>query len=244
MNQLQEKYRKQIEEVVEVCNRAGELGFGAASGGNVSYRVDEDVVLVTPTGVVKRLIGIQDICIVTLNGEPLYIPEGRKPTGEMFMHLHILRKRPEVTGIMHAHPPYSIGMSLTEEGRAAMLKPLLPEAMTQLGPVFTIPYVQPNGEELGYSFDPYLDKSNAFIMANHGCLVCCTHGVLDTVESVQVLESLAKSLIASKVMGENLRTLTAEEVEGLDNLLSVRNEQMPGGSGRYQGMKELFWAVN
>ena len=112
--------------------------------------------------------------------------------------------------------------------------------MTQLGPVFTIPYVQPNGEELGYSFEPYIQKSNAFIMANHGCLVCSTSGVLDTVESVQVLESLAKSLLANRIMGEDLRTLTNEEMEGLDNLLLIRGEHMPGGKKQFTGMKDIF----
>ncbi len=240
MNDIQEKYRKQMEEMVEVCRRAGELGFGAASGGNVSYRVEEDVILITPTGIVKRKIELEDICIVNTKGEAIYIPEGRKPTGEMFMHLHILERRKDVKGIMHAHPPVLIGMSLSEKGRAMMRLPLLPEAMTQLGPVYTIPYVMPNGKELGYSFDPYIMKSNAFIMANHGCLVCSSNGVLDTVESVQVMESMAKSLLANRAVGEDIRTLGKEEIDGLDSLLSSRKEHMPGPFGEYRGMNELF----
>lgn len=244
MNSIQKKYEQQIREVVEVCRRAGELGFGAASGGNVSYRVSEDVILITPTGIVKRKIRFEDICIVDGKGNGIYIPEGRKPTGEMFMHLHILEKRPDVKGIMHAHPPVLIGMSLSEYGRKAMLLPMLPEAMTQLGPVFTIPYVQPNGEALGYSFDPYIMKSNGFIMANHGCLVCSSNGILDTVEAVQVMESMAKSLLANKAMGEDIRVLTEEEMDGLDSLLASRKEHMPGPAGKYGGMKELFLSVN
>ena len=156
MNELQMLYCEQIEEIVEVCRRSGELGFGAASGGNVSFRVAENVILITPTGIIKRNIVFDDICIVNMEGQVLYAKEGRKPTGEMFMHLYCLKARPDVTGIMHAHPPYAIGMSLTAEGQKAMILPLLPESMTQLGPVFTIPYVQPNGEELGYSFEPYI----------------------------------------------------------------------------------------
>ena len=89
MNELQKRFEKEINEVVEVCRHAGELGFGASSGGNVSYKVDEDLVLITPTGIVKRKIGFDDICIVNAEGQPVYIPEGRKPTGEMFMHLHV-----------------------------------------------------------------------------------------------------------------------------------------------------------
>lgn len=132
MNELQMLYCDQIEEIVEVCRRSGELGFGAASGGNVSFRVAENVILITPTGIIKRNIVFDDICIVNMEGQVLYAKEGRKPTGEMFMHLYCLKARPDVTGIMHAHPPYAIGMSLTAEGQKAMILPLLPESMTQL----------------------------------------------------------------------------------------------------------------
>jgi len=240
MIEIQLRYQKQIEEVTEVCRRAGELGFGASSGGNVTYRVEENTVLITPTGVIKRKINREDICKVDMKGNPIYIPEGRKPTGEMFMHLHIFEKRPDVKAIMHAHPPLLIGMSMSKEGIAAMELPLLPEAMTQLGPIYTIPYVKPNSDELGYSFDPYINKSNGFIMANHGCLVCCTSGVLDTVESVQVMESMAKSIIANKIMGDYIRSLSGDEIDGLDSLLRTRKENMPGPANRYSGMRELF----
>ena len=83
-------------------------------------------------------------------------------------------------------------------------------------------------------------KSNAFIMANHGCLVCSSNGVLDTVESVQVMESMAKSLLANRAVGEDIRTLGKEEIDGLDSLLSSRKEHMPGPFGEYGGMNELF----
>ena len=53
MNALQQKYKSQIEEMIEACQRSAELGYGAGSGGNAAYRVDDNVVLITPTGIVK-----------------------------------------------------------------------------------------------------------------------------------------------------------------------------------------------
>ena len=89
MNHLQEKYQKQIEQMIEACKRSGALGYGAGSGGNASYRVDDNVVLITPTGIVKRKITFEDICIIDLDANPLYIPENRKPTGEYLSLIHI-----------------------------------------------------------------------------------------------------------------------------------------------------------
>ena len=93
MNPYMKKYEKEIMEIIETCHRDAEIGYGPAVSGNVSYRVDEDIVLITPTKTPKRLMRPEDICVLNMAGEPLYLPEGKKPTGETFMHLHVLSKR-------------------------------------------------------------------------------------------------------------------------------------------------------
>ena len=240
MNELQIKYKKQIEEMIEACRRSGALGYGAGSGGNASYRVDENVVLITPTGIVKRKIVFEDICIIDMKANPLYIPENRKPTGEYFMHLHVYEKRPDVNAVFHAHPPILIGMSLAEESAALMSKAVLPDAATMFGPILTIPYVRPNGDELGYSFDPYIMKSNAFIMSNHGCLVCSKNGISGTVDECIVMEAQAKVVLVSKILNDTARVMNARDMVGLDQLLAKREEVMPCNPGNCEHMAQLF----
>ena len=240
MNSLQLKYKSQIEEMIEACQRSAELGYGAGSGGNAAYRVDENVVLITPTGIVKRKIRFEDICVIDLEGNPLYIPEGRKPTGEAFMHLHIMKLRPDVKATMHAHPPLLIGMSLTDEGAEEMRKAVLPDAATFLGPILTIPYVRPNGDALGYSFDPYIHKSNAFIMGNHGCLVCSVTGIRDTVDACQVMEAHAKAAMTCRIFEDHVRILNEDNMEGMDKLIRQRGAVMPCPPGQYHTMSEMF----
>lgn len=240
MNNLQEKYQKQIRQLIEACQRSSQLGYGAGSGGNASYKVDDDLVLITPTGIVKRKIRFEDICMVNLEGEPVYIPDGRRPTGEYFMHLHIYKMRKDVNAIMHAHPPLLIGMSLTDEGAEAMKRAVLPDAATMFGPILTIPYVRPNGDELGYSFDPYIMRSNAFIMGNHGCLVCSEHGISGTVDACQVMEAQAKAALINKIFGTRMRELNEENMLGLDKLLEVRGETMPCAQGGFREMRQMF----
>ena len=62
------------------------------------------------------------------------------------------------------------------------------------GAGFYNPYVKPNCDELGYSFDPYIMRSNGFIIGNHGCLVLGPGGVKETVEYVNIMEGVAKSI--------------------------------------------------
>ena len=240
MNSLQEKYCAQIEELIEACRRSSALGYGAGSGGNASYRVEENLVLITPTGIVKRKIVPEDVCFVDMDGNPVYIPEGRRPTGEYFMHLHIYRMRADVKAILHAHPPLLIGMSLTDEGAEAMKQAVLPDAATMFGPILTIPSVRPNGDALGYSFDPYIMHSNAFIMGNHGCLVCSKNGISGTVDACQVMEAQAKAALINRIFESKMRELNGRDMLGLDKLLVKRGESMPCPPGQYSRISEIF----
>lgn len=239
MNELQKTYSRQIEELLEACRRSAALNYGAGSGGNASYRVSENHILITPTGIVKRKIVFEDICIIDAKGNDVYIPDNRRPTGEFFMHVHIYQKRPDVNAIMHAHPAILIGMSLTEEGRQAMKKAVFPDSVTMFGPILTIPYVRPNGDELAYSFDPYIKYSDAFIMGNHGCLVCSKKGISGTVDACQVMEAHAKAVLLGKIFNDNVRDLTDRDLSGLDKLLVKREENYPCMTGAFTSIKDI-----
>ena len=240
MDRIFDKYKKQVDEIIEVCARDGQLGYGPSVSGNVSYRVGDDFVIVTPTNVPKRLMRPEYLCAVRLNGEIIYTPEGKKPTGELFMHLHCLRKRPDIKAVMHAHPPISTGLSTSKEGKEALMLPLIPEAMMQLGPVVTVPYANPNMEELGYMIDPYMNKSNAFMLENHGVLVLSPNGVLEVIESIQILESMAESIVAAQRMGGKLKCLTQEDMKGIDEVINQLGWKLPGAPGEYGSISEIF----
>lgn len=241
MNPYIRKYEQQVMDIVEACHRDAEIGYGPAVSGNVSYRVDDDVVLITPTKTPKRLMRPEDICVLNMAGEALYIPEGKKPTGETFMHLHVLAKRPDINAIMHAHPPLVTALSTTQDGQKALLLPLIPEAMMQLGPVITVPYADPNMEELGYQFDPVVNDSNGFVLESHGALVCSPKGVLHAIESLQVMESLAESILVGRIMSKNLKTLTRKDTEGIDEVIRELGWALPGAPGRYHTITEMFY---
>ena len=54
MNEFQKKYEKEIEELVNACHRCAELNYVTSSGGNLSLRIEEDLILITPTKTLKR----------------------------------------------------------------------------------------------------------------------------------------------------------------------------------------------
>jgi ribulose-5-phosphate 4-epimerase/fuculose-1-phosphate aldolase len=240
MNKVMAKYKKQIDDIIEVCHRDGELGYGPSVSGNVSYRVEDNVVLITPTKTPKRKMKPEYICAVDLDGNIIYAPDDKKPTGEMFMHLYILRRRPEVVAVMHAHPPVTIGLSASENGKTAMTLPLIPEVMMQLGPVITVPYAEPNTKALAYQFDPYVNDSNGFILESHGVVVCSKKSVLEVIELIQIMESMALSVTAAMVMDKRLNTLGDKDIDGIDKTIKALGWELPGAPGRYSCIKEIF----
>ena len=67
MDDLRTKYWAEIAELAEASRRLGELGYVASHGGNLSFKVADDVILLTPTKVVKR--GMQPVDIVAVRAD-------------------------------------------------------------------------------------------------------------------------------------------------------------------------------
>lgn len=240
MDNYLEIYREEIDAIVEVCHRDGELGFGPAVSGNISYRVADDIVLITPTKTPKRLIRPEDICVIDMKGNPISIPEGKAPTGETYMHLHILELRPDIKAVFHAHPPLATGLSTTDNGKRLLRMPIIPEAMMLLGPVLTVPYADPNMMALAEAFNDYAIKSNAFLLESHGALVCSSKNVLETIELMQILEALAQTILTAQIMGTDIRSLTREDIAGIDETIRELGWDLAGAPGYYQTIQDMF----
>lgn len=220
------EYRDQIEELAAASRRLGELGYVTSHGGNLSYRVAEDRVLITPTKVVKRTLTPEDICITDMDGDLVWAKEGRKPTGETPMHLRIYRKRPDVASVVHAHPPILTGFSIS--GSAHLLnKPLLPEPVVEAGPVVLVDYAEPISEELAEKFDQVLHRSNAFLMKNHGITVCSWEGVSRALDVLEMLEMEAYSVWVAQTLG-SVDSIPEDEVEKMERTLKTRSLPIPG----------------
>ena len=119
MKELQIKYENEIIELVHASHRLAELGYVTSAGGNLSLRTKDNLILITPTQTPKRLVRFEDICIVNLNGESVFVPEGKKPTGETPFHIRIMNKRPDIRSVVHAHPPLLTGFAIADSSLLA-----------------------------------------------------------------------------------------------------------------------------
>lgn len=237
MHSFQQRYQEQINELARAANRLAEIGFVTSQGGNLSLRADENVVLITPTKVAKIAVTFEDICAVDMGGNVLYAREGRKPTGEWPFHVRIMNKRPDVKGIVHAHPPVLTGFAIA--GGDWMQKPFLPEPVIEVGPMIMVPYAEPLSDQLAENFDSVIDQSNGFLMENHGALMVSPDGIWRALELLEMMEAAGKSMLVAQMLG-NPKTIPESDVKRLENVIKIRGLPMPGLPGVVNSLTDIF----
>jgi L-fuculose-phosphate aldolase len=181
--------------VVRTCHRLAAKGFVAAYDGNVSVRLSNANVLVTPTGCNKGDVSEEHLVEVTLRGE-LTKPNTR-PSTELGMHLFIYRRRPDIHAIVHAHPPYATGFSAA---RVPLPSFLFPEVVVGLGSIPLAPYATPSTEEVADALEPLVMTSNAFLLSNHG-VVTCGESLEEAYFRMEKVEQTAHSAFVAQALG-------------------------------------------
>ena len=191
--------------IVAVCRRLDERGLVAGIDGNVSARLDQATLLVTPSGVSKGRIDADQIVAIGVDGAPR-AGEHERPSSELRMHLAIYRMRRDVHAVVHAHPPTATGFAVAGEGLVA---PVLPEIILLAGSVPLVPYATPGTEALAEQLHPYLPHHDAFLLANHGATT--VGSTLDTaLHRMESLEHAARIILTARLLG-NVTELTAEQ---------------------------------
>ena len=138
--------------------------------GDISVKISDREYYCTPTGVSKGDLTPDKIIKVDENGNKL---EGKlNPSSEIKMHMRVYRERPDVTAVVHAHPP--VATAFTVAG-VNLDQYILPEAVLTIGEVPTCEYGTPSTMEIPDSLQPYIQNHDAFLLKNHGALtVGCT----------------------------------------------------------------------
>ena len=200
--------RKHREEIVRYGRMLHEKGFVAAMDGNLSVRLKEDRILVTPTGLSKGAMRVADLVIVDPEGER--VSGRRNVTSEIGMHLMIYRTRPDVKAIVHAHPPTATGFAAAG---MALTEPLVCEVVMGLGCIPLARYGTPGTSELAQSLEPYVPNYDAILMSNHGVVA---YG--DTIEhaymKMETVEHFAQIALVTHLLGRQ-QPLKEGEIEKL-----------------------------
>ncbi len=200
-------------QLVEVGRRTYERGYVASNDGNISARIDENRIVITPTGVSKGFMKPEDMVVVQMDGKVL--SSGKKPSSEVFMHIQVYKDRPDVNSVCHAHPPYATGFAVAG---LALDQCVLPEVIIALGNVPLVDYGTPGTDEFYKPVVPLLPDYDAFLLANHGALTV-GKDILNAYHKMETLEHFAHITFVANQLG-HVTTLPGKEVKKLTDLRS------------------------
>lgn len=172
-----------------------------AASGNISARLDTERILTTPSGLPKGFMSPDQLIIVDLEGQKLpphtAANADLKPTSELPMHLEVYKKRPDVGGVVHAHPPMATALTIAG---ISLQRCVIPEAIIVLGLVPTTPYATPSGVENRNAIATLIEQHDVILLANHGSLTVADD-VWNAYLRLESLEHVAKIMTTVHQLG-------------------------------------------
>lgn len=168
MNEISniEKHYQICEEIITIAQCLHQKNMLAAADGNISCRVDENTVLITPSGVAKAFMKPEDMALITLDNQIL---QG-KASSEKLMHLEVYRQCPKAKAVVHAHPPTAIAWSIAKPNLEFLPAHALSEVILSCGDIPFVPYARPGTQAMGENLKHFLPQYRALILSRHGAL--------------------------------------------------------------------------
>ncbi len=179
-------YRHAREEICQICHLLYQRGYVVSNDGNVSVRVEENKILITPSGVGKGRMTPDMLVLCDLEGNVL--AGERYPSSESKMHLMVYRERTDVMSVVHAHPPVSTAFAIC---RRPLKERYLSEMVAGLGEVPVTEFAMLSTNEVAESVRPFVHDHNAVLLANHGSLAWGPT-LLSAFDRLETVEQTAK----------------------------------------------------
>jgi len=197
---------EKVQAILDTGREMVSSGLVAGTWGNISVRLSDDALLITPSGLPYTELEADDLVVVNLGGE---VVKGRlKPSSETKMHTAIYKQRQDVMGIVHTHSPYASVFAVTRKG----LPPVMEEmAMLLGGTVQVAPYQPAGSAELAAAAVEALADRSAVFLANHGV--------------VGVGRSLEEALLVCRIVEKGALVYLLSQMTGTPHLIEDHQVQ-------------------
>ncbi len=200
------------EQILWVCQNLHKKNMLASADGNISYRMSNDRILITPSGLPKAFIKKEDIAVIDIDGNVV----SGNPSSERLMHVEVFKKCEKAKAVVHAHPPKSIAWSVAFPDSTELPVGAISELILAVGQVPVVPYARPGTKEMGTNLHPFVENSRVMILARHGAL-SWGEDLVEAFCGMERLEHSVEILMAAHLLG-GITELPASELEELKKL--------------------------
>ena len=197
---------------------AYQRGLITGSEGNLSAKMQDGTLLITPAGAMKGFLEPAHIAHVDMQGRVL--DNGPRCSTEVGIHIVSYTERPDVRAVVHTHPPHAVALSIAEIDQTI---PVLPETVVTTGGAPTSPYATPGTSELPESIREIIRCSDTVILKNHGALSIGSN-LMDAYKKIEMLEHTAKILWLAHVVRGSGAAIDPLPPAAVARLLETRGE--------------------
>jgi L-fuculose-phosphate aldolase len=210
------------EELIHYSRKIKDNNLVIGPGGNTSCRFGKSLAI-KPSGLDFEEITESDLVEIKIEDGKI-VPNKYRPSSEYLMHLNIYRKRPEVNCVIHAHPPYTIGLSSC----GIKINHIFPDSVVYLGAdIPMIEYCTPCTKELAEKVKLNINEVNAIILKNHGAITV-GENIKEAYLRMELLENLAYIqwiALSIKQKAFNINYLSKKNIQEILNLESENYRQ-------------------
>jgi L-fuculose-phosphate aldolase len=193
--------------IVETGIELERLGILDLTAGNISVRVGDDEIAITPSGIPYGETTADDIAICRLSDGGI-VEGARKPSSELPLHRAVYAARPETGAVVHTHSPYATTLAVLRRSI-----PAIHYAISRLGTseVPVVDYATYGSQELAeHAFAGLAGTTKALLLANHGTLAL-GDDLAEASLNARVLEILAATYWRALAVGSPV-ILSDEEI--------------------------------
>lgn len=188
-------------------------GLAHGSAGNLSVRLDDGAILVTPTNSSLGFLKPEQISKVSAEGTHI---AGDPPSKEAFFHLAVYDERPAANAIVHLHSTHAVAVScLCHKDSFDVLPPLTAYQIMRIGRLPLVPYYRPGDRKLADAVRGLAGEHKAMLLANHGPIVS-GKSLQDAIHAYEELEETAKLFFL--VQSRPVSLLTCEAIAELNDV--------------------------
>ncbi|MCA9256546.1 MAG: class II aldolase/adducin family protein [Phycisphaerales bacterium] len=207
-------------ELCNIAHRTHAAGFVGGSDGNVSARLTDNRFLISASATCLGTLAPDDLVVIDTDGAVVH--GVRRASSERWMHLAAYARRPDVSAIVHAHPPHVVAMTIAD---LRMPDDVLPEIIIAFGRAPLAPYATPGTRAGADVVSELVGRHDAIVLDRHGALTLgnSIHAALMKLEQ---LEHAARTITIASQLGE-LRRLPADEIQRLHELRAAYHGSAP-----------------
>jgi ribulose-5-phosphate 4-epimerase/fuculose-1-phosphate aldolase len=185
-------------------------GLTAGSTGNISVRLSDGTMLMTPTNASLGALDPERLSLVDKGGQHL---SGDKPTKEALLHSCMYCERHADHAVVHLHSTHAVAVSILKGvDTSDVLPPLTAYYVMRVGHLPLIPYYAPGDKDLALAVKAKAGRHHAVLLANHGPVVS-GKTLAEAQYAVEELEETARLYLM--LQGRAIRPLTAEQADAL-----------------------------